>query len=64
MGQLKFIGHRGSGSCALCGKQSSDLVSATHDESIKRVWICTGCQVKILPPTDEELFSRLMRMLV
>jgi len=60
-----FAAHKGgSGSCALCGKHSDDLWIATRDGSIKRTRICLDCYQKMTgTPNDNELFSRLMRML-
>jgi ribosome-binding protein aMBF1 (putative translation factor) len=59
-----FTHHAGSGKCALCGRQSLDLIAATQDGSIKRVRICDECYTKMTgTPNDNEMFTRVMRML-
>lgn len=60
----KFAARAGSGTCALCGKESSDLWAVSHDGSIKRVRIWDECHDKITgTPNDNALFTRVMRML-
>lgn len=60
-----FAAHKGgAGNCALCGKHSDDLWIATQDGSVKRVRIDLECFTKMTgTPNDNDLFSRLMRML-
>jgi hypothetical protein len=60
--KAKLTGHAGSGTCALCGKHSTDLWAATRDDSIKQVRICGECYDKI-SKNDNALFTRVMRML-
>ena len=63
-GKLTLTGREGSGTCAVCGKHSSDMWLAAHTGSIKRVRICGECRHKILNHTDDdETFNHLMRML-
>jgi ribosome-binding protein aMBF1 (putative translation factor) len=57
-----FTHHAGFGNCALCGKQSTDLIAVTDDGSIKQVRICDDCYEKIRN-NDNALFTRVMRML-
>ena len=57
-----FTHHAGLGDCSNCGKHSDDLTAVTTDGSIKQVRICGECYEKIRNH-DNELFSRLMRML-
>ena len=58
-----FTFHAGSGNCALCGKQSADLIAVTRDDSIKQVRICSDCYDNKIRKNDNALFSRLMGML-
>lgn len=58
-----FTFHAGSGNCALCGRQSADLITVTRDGSIKQVRICSDCYDNKIRKNDNALFTRLMRML-
>jgi ribosome-binding protein aMBF1 (putative translation factor) len=59
-----FTHHAGSGTCAVCGKHSNDLIAATKDGSIKQVRVCSDCYTKMTgTPNNNEMFTRVMRML-
>jgi hypothetical protein len=59
----QFTFHAGSGNCALCGKDSADLISATRDGSMKQVRICSDCYDNKIRKNDSALFTQLMRLL-